>query len=581
MAVTGRQRAGVEPAAIAVHKGRAGRGPELVRSPHAAGSDTSIMVKVLPQAQRAPGGAARGRFAAMMAGGAMAAALTLGTRWWSGRTAHGGNAPEPAPEHGLAPAPASDGDLLREKAAAEAANAAKSRYLANVSHEIRSPLNAIYGYAQLLERGSAVDIADAARVIRRSAEHLTDLVEGLLDISLVENGVMRVSTDTVRLPAFIEQVDRMFRPAAATKGLGFRTEINGRLPDYVRTDQKRLRQVLINLVSNAIKYTQAGEVVLAVRYAGQVATFEVRDTGPGIAIEAQERIFAPFDIGTQGERAGGVGLGLPITRAIVQILGGELELDSTPGKGSVFRVRVMLGQVVGHREGPGAGERRRVATGYLGPRRSVLVADDDPRQLAFVRQVLTDLGFDVTAAPDGETALSLARARAGGFDLALLDIAMPGWSGWETADALRKLAGPAIRIIMLSANAHERHGRIEPAGQAAHETTHDHFLVKPVDIDTLVDTIGELLGLTFTFAPDAPEAPVVRADDPAPAELPEAAREALARLRERLRIGHVRGIEAGIAAFEAAAPASPLVPRLYDCLDRFDLAGMGRMLEKT
>ncbi|MGG2367877.1 hypothetical protein ACE4ZV_26400, partial [Salmonella enterica] len=92
------------------------------------------------------------------------------------------------------------------------------------------------------------------------------------------------------------------------------------------------------------------------------------------------------------------------------------------------------------------------------------------------------------------------------------------------ADALRKLAGPAIRIIMLSANAHERHGRIEPAGQAAHETTHDHFLVKPVDIDTLVDTIGELLGLTFTFAPDAPEAPVVRADDPAPAELPEAAR---------------------------------------------------------
>ncbi len=143
--------------------------------------------------------------------------------------------------------------LQRERDAAEAANAAKSRYLVNVSHEIRSPLNAIYGYAQLLERGAAIDTVDAARVIRRSAEHLTDLVEGLLDISLVENGVTRVSTDTVRLPAFIDQVDRMFRPAAAAKGLGFRTEITGRLPDYVRTDQKRLRQALINLIANAIK----------------------------------------------------------------------------------------------------------------------------------------------------------------------------------------------------------------------------------------------------------------------------------------------------------------------------------------
>ncbi|MDR3428777.1 HAMP domain-containing sensor histidine kinase, partial [Silvimonas sp.] len=132
--------------------------------------------------------------------------------------------------------------LQRERDAAEAASAAKSRYLANVSHEIRSPLNAIYGYAQLLERGSAIDTVEAARVIRRSAEHLNDLVEGLLDISLVENAIKRVSTDTVRLASFIAQVGRMFRPAAEAKGLTFRTEIIGRLPDYVRADQKRLRQ---------------------------------------------------------------------------------------------------------------------------------------------------------------------------------------------------------------------------------------------------------------------------------------------------------------------------------------------------
>ncbi len=470
--------------------------------------------------------------------------------------------------------------LQRERDAAEAANLAKSRYLANVSHEIRSPLNAIYGYAQLLERGANIDTVEAARVIRRSAEHLTDLVEGLLDISLVENGVTRVSTDTVRLPAFIDQVDRMFRPAAAAKGLGFRTEIIGHLPDYVRTDQKRLRQALINLIANAIKYTQSGEVVLAVRYASQIAVFEVRDTGPGIPVEAQERIFAPFDRGVEGERGGGIGLGLPITRAIIQILGGELELQSTPGVGSCFRIRVMLGQVVGHRDGPGEalGSARRHATGYAGPRRSVLAADDDPRQLAFVRQVLGDLGFDVVAAPDGETALAMARARP--FDLALLDIAMPGWTGWETAAALRKHGGAMMRIVMLSANAHERHG---PAG-ATDNAAHDRFLVKPVDIDTLVDTVGDLLDLTWTFAAGTVEVEVAvnaPVDDP-PADLPADAHIHIERLRERVQIGHVRGIEAEIRALEATVGGNhALVVKLYGCLDRFDLSGLARLLEKV
>lgn len=467
--------------------------------------------------------------------------------------------------------------MQRQRDAAEAANLAKSRYLANVSHEIRSPLNAIYGYAQLLERGAGIDTIEAARVIRRSAEHLTDLVEGLLDISLVENGVTRVSSDTVRLPAFLDQLDRMFQPAALAKGLTFRTEVLGPLPEYVRTDQKRLRQALINLISNGIKYTRIGEVVLAVRYASQVALFEVRDTGPGIAPEAQERIFAPFERGVEGSRAGGFGLGLPITRAIVQILGGELELDSEPGRGSCFRVRVMLGQVVGPRGAAGlaAGTARRVVNGYAGPRRSVLAADDDPRQLALVRQVLGDLGFDVVAAPDGETALAMARARR--FDLALLDIAMPGWTGWETAAALRELSGPTMRIVMLSANAHERHGPNEPAGQAAH----DRFLVKPVDIDTLVDTIGDLLDLTWTHADTPLAAPPPAADAGGDALiLSDEARDHLRTLRERVQIGHVRGIEAEIRALEALAGAEhPLVAQMYRLLDRFDLAGLAQLIE--
>ncbi len=465
--------------------------------------------------------------------------------------------------------------LAHERDAAAAASAAKSRYLANVSHEIRAPLNAIYGYAQLLERGSGVDPTEAARVIRRSAEHLTDLVDGLLDISLVEHGVMRVASDVVRLSSFLDQIERMFRPAATAKGLAFSVEVRGRLPECVRTDQKRLRQALINLVSNAIKFTPIGFVTLAVGFSGQVATFEVRDSGPGIAAEAQHRIFAPFDRGEQDAGTEGIGLGLPITRAIVQILGGDLDLDSTPGQGSCFRVRLMLPEVAPPREASvQARQKSAPIVGYEGARRKILVMDDDVRQLAFVRQALEDIGFDVATAPDGATALALADARH--FDLALLDIAMAGPDGWQTAAALRQRHVESLRIVMLSANAHDRHG--PPSG----ESPHDVFLVKPVEIATLFDTLGTQLNLAWLRAdrPDATDAAVLTQPEASRIALPEAAKVRLGALRELLKIGYVRGIEAEIRALEAAAPqAQPLVATLYDCLDRFDLAGLARTIE--
>ena len=462
-------------------------------------------------------------------------------------------------------------DLIRARDAAQAASAAKSHYLATVSHELRSPLNAIYGYAQLMERETAVSPRDAARIIRRSTEYLSDLVEGLLDISMVEQGVLRVARDVVRLPALLDQIAQLFEPQAAVKGLAFRIETRGRLPEYVRADHKRLRQVLINLVANAIKYTHTGAVTVAVSHAGHIATFEVRDTGPGIPEASHEHIFTPFERGAEAASGSeGSGLGLAITRAIVHVLGGEITLESAPGAGSLFRVRLMLAEVAGHREA--AAPNRRV-TGYAGPRRRVLVMDDDLHQLAFVQEVLGGLGFDVATAIDGPTALALHAAQA--FDLVLLDIAVPGRSGWEIAADLRALApeGAALRIVMLSGNAHERFG-IGGDGPPPH----DLFLVKPIEIGALVDALGEQLGLSWIYAPIA-EA------DPAPAphssrQLPEAARAPAQRLRDLLKIGHVRGIEAEIRALEAAAPeAQPLAKALYASLDRFDLAGMARQLE--
>ncbi len=461
--------------------------------------------------------------------------------------------------------------LLRDKEAAESANIAKSRYLAHVSHEMRAPLNSIYGYAQLVERNDAIDPADAAKVIRRSAEHLTNLVEGLLDLSAVETGVLRVASDTVRFGPFLEQIASMFRPAAAAKGLAFHCDLPDRLPEHVRLDQKRVRQVLINLLSNAIKFTATGGITFRIRYSAPIAVFEVIDTGPGISEADRERVFTAFDRGTNQDSLAqpGAGLGLSITEALVRILGGRLELESEPGNGSCFRLTLMLGQASGHMLDTGPVRR---VVGYEGERRSILVADDDIQQLSLMRHLLEAIGFEVAVAPNGETAVTLCRARR--FPLVVLDISMPGMSGWETAAALRAEHGRDIRILMLSGNAHELNA------PSSGPPVHDHFLVKPFDIDMVIDVIGQQLGLRWTWSVAGDEPPAGAAA-PARERVPAAAMTHVKRLRDLIRIGHVRGIEAEIALFAVAAPdRRDLADLLYAYLDRFDLPGLAQQLDK-
>lgn len=460
--------------------------------------------------------------------------------------------------------------MERDLDAAQSASAAKSRYLANVSHEIRSPLNAIYGYAQLIEQEAGVDPKDAARIIRRSAEHLTNLVEGLLDIASVEQGVVRIDSAVVRLAPLVEQVAEMFRPQAEQKGLIFRCDLPERLPEFVRMDTRRVRQVLINLVSNAVKFTDRGEVVLALRWSGQTATFEVRDTGPGISEAQQEQVFAPYERSGDTPHSGnaGAGLGLAISRAIVQMLGGDLQVQSTAGQGSSFKLRLLMPQVSGFVESkPGAILR---PTGYTGERRSLLLVDDNPDHLSLLRSALGELGFDIAHASDGHTALAMAER--GRFDAVILDVSMPGISGWETAEHLRAVHGRSLAILMLSANADERHGL---GGQAAN---HDHFLLKPIDLSVLIDVLGRLLLLNWIWPKTVPSPD--SGDVPADTSLSDAARVHTEKLKSLLRIGHVRAMEEEIRNLERAEPsAALLVAKLYDCLDRFDLTALGRTLE--
>ncbi|WP_246841682.1 HAMP domain-containing sensor histidine kinase [Cellvibrio sp. PSBB023] len=227
------------------------------------------------------------------------------------------------------------GALQTAKEQAEAANLAKSRYLTGISHELRSPLNAVLGYAQLLEKASDIPASrkDALGVIRRSGEHLADLIEGLLDISKIEAGRLDLHQDQVRLSLLLEQLVHMFRLQAEAKGLEFIYECQDRLPELVRTDEKRLRQILINLLSNAVKYTNKGKVVFKLRYRSQVAEFTVTDTGEGIAAENMERIFRPFErVHRPGSTATGTGLGLTITRLLCEIMAVILPSPANLGK---------------------------------------------------------------------------------------------------------------------------------------------------------------------------------------------------------------------------------------------------------
>jgi signal transduction histidine kinase/CheY-like chemotaxis protein len=386
-----------------------------------------------------------------------------------------------------------DAELQRAKDAAEAANLAKSRYIIGMSHEIRTPLNAISGYAQLMERNPERPVTDAVRVIRRSATHLADLVDGLVDVSRIENGSVRISRDRVNLPDLLAQIVDMFGIQAATRGIAFGHTRPDNLPTWIHTDQKRLRQILINLVSNAIKYTPAGSAALHVHWRNPVAEFVVADTGVGIDAASLDRIFEPFERLETVRGQPGVGLGLTITRMLVDVMGGQLTVESRPGYGSEFRVKMFLSEEL-LPDSARAPARIHPRPGM--PRRRVLVIDDDQAHLDLVREVLSPYDLALDFADSGEAGLA-AFARQPP-DLVVLDVAMPGIDGWEAARAIRARHGDAVPILMVSANVHDFQRTRRP------DDPHDDFLLKPYEVDALIDQVFLLLDIESAAETESP-----------------------------------------------------------------------------
>ena len=448
---------------------------------------------------------------------------------------------------------ASNAELQKAKDVAENANLAKSRYMIGISHELRSPLNAVLGYGQLLSNDASIPAhrKNAINVIRRSGEHMSGLIDGLLDISKIESGQLYLLREELHLREIMEQLADMFRLQANTKGLDFHFEVLGPMPQAVYGDGRRLRQIVINLLSNAVKYTQRGRVALRIRYRNNMfAEIEVSDTGFGIRPEDQVRIFEPFERGQQpsGAAVPGTGLGLTITKMLVQVMGGEISLTSEPGEGSVFKVGLLLSEVIYPSALPKSDTN---IIGYKGRRRSIVVADDDRTHCAIMAEVLGPLGFGVIVADSGAACLDMVREHKP--DLVLLDVSMPEMSGWEVAAELRERVSPLTRIVMLTGSAFEidAHRDAVKYYDAAH--------IKPFYVGSLLQTIADVLDLEWIVEKESVTfngGEKVRPDDHdvvlTERKLPDM-RE-LIDLRRLGEIGYVRGIREKLSDIASQSP---------------------------
>jgi len=433
------------------------------------------------------------------------------------------------------------------RAQADQANQAKSRYISAISHELRTPLNSILGYAQLMGEDAAVPPhrRQAVEVIKRGGEHLLGLIEGTLDIARIEAGKLTLEVAPMRFADCVQEVAAMFEPQALDKGLRFHFEVTGKLPQVVRADEKRLRQILINLIGNAIKFTAAGSVTLRVRHRRELATIDITDTGPGMDAEELARIFEPFARGSSSGTRGapGAGLGLSIAEMLTGLMGGQLTVQSVPGQGSTFSVRLFLPEVDASRALPRSATPRPPRRGYEGKRRDVLVVDNEEPDRELLVQLLTPLGFRLRTAASGHDCLDLLAA---GYrpDAILMDLAMPGIDGWETIRRLRAAGHAGIAVAVVSANAFDK-GLENDVAIAPQD-----FITKPLRHSELLDWLERSLAIAWRSEAAAPVAP-----PPPPADTVQPAAASLQALREGVALGYYRGILNTLADIERRQPA--------------------------
>ncbi|MFP8835174.1 ATP-binding protein [Hydrogenophaga sp. XSHU_21] len=471
-----------------------------------------------------------------------------------------------------------DAELQSARDRAEAASQAKTRYVAGMTHELRTPLTSILGYAQILLKNTelSVWVRETIATLQRSGQHMHALIDGSLDLARIEAGRLKLDPVPLPLGPLLQDVERMVRPQAEAKGLRFTVQREGELPGWVRADAKRLRQILINLLSNAVRFTDEGEVKLRLDFRQQVARIDVIDTGIGIAAQDQKRIFLPFERGSAGRRArdSGTGLGLTITHLLTDMMGGELLLKSRPGHGSMFSLRLYLPPIPSDPQHPlPIPSTLRAVTGYLGPRRTLLVVDDQALHRQLLASILVPLGFIVREAASGQECLEIIEQHPP--DLLLLDLTMDGLDGWQTAHAVRQLMPPdRLPIVFVSANL------LDQRPDEASGLDYQGFVAKPLTESELLDALRRVLALEWVTEEAAVGAlvePVRQRVSGTP--LPEALREELQRLA---RQGQAAALRQRLLQAQSAEPAhAATLALLQACTERFDFEALIGYLRDT
>lgn len=468
--------------------------------------------------------------------------------------------------------------LRRAMEAAEAANRAKSAFLASMSHELRTPLNAILGFSSLLTRDTTLNDKqrDSLDIINRSGAHLLTLINDVLEMAKIEAGKTQLNIAPFDLGAMVRDVADMMELRAREKGLRLLLDQSSEFPRYINADEARLRQILINLVGNAVKFTQQGGVTMRLgtrQNAIAHLIIEIEDSGPGLSLEDQQRLFQPFmQFGKQVGDNKGTGLGLSITHQFVQLMGGSISVESTAGKGSVFRVDLPLSEVkepdpLVQRE-PEKGEVIGLAPDQ--PRYRILIVEDQLENQLLLSQLMQRIGFEVNMAENGKQGVQ--QFQSWQPHLIFMDRRMPVMDGLEATQIIRQLpGGKDVKIVAVTASAFiEQRDEMMTAGM-------DDFVRKPYRFNEIYDSLSRQLGVRYTYAEvrdDADKSSPVALTTEMLAVLPQALRGELKEALESLGSERIEAVLEQVKPYDAS---------LHQTLSRlvavFDYPGILKVLQ--